>query len=58
MALISRAKLKYDETFAACRGRPPWPTGAWLLAVEGESPTGPEELVHLFLARLPADDGL
>jgi hypothetical protein len=42
----------------ACRGGPPWPRGAWLLSVEGKSPTGPEELVQLLLASLPADDGL
>lgn len=33
----------------------PWPRGAWLLSVEAESPTGPEELVHRLLDRLPAD---
>jgi hypothetical protein len=40
------------------RTGPPWPKGGWLLSVEGKSPTGPEELVHLLLARLPADEGL
>jgi len=48
-------------TSAHRRGEPrlsgsPWPRGAWLLSVEGKSPTGPEELVHLLLARLPADE--
>ena len=38
------------------RSGPPWPRGAWLLAVEGRSPTGPEELVHLLLEPLPADE--
>lgn len=37
---------------------PPWPKGAWLLTVEAKSPNGPEELVHLLLARLPADHAL
>jgi hypothetical protein len=36
----------------------PWPQGAWLLSVEGKAPTGPDELVHLLLARLPTDDAL
>ncbi|HXU06512.1 MAG TPA: DUF4279 domain-containing protein [Polyangia bacterium] len=35
-----------------------WPKGAWLHSVEGTSPTGPEDLVHLLLARLPTDEGL
>lgn len=34
------------------RPGPPWPSGAWLLSVEAKSPTGPEELVDLLLARL------
>jgi len=34
------------------------PTGGWLLSVEAKSPTGPEELVRLLLARLPMDDAL
>ena len=38
------------------RSGPPWPRGAWLLSVEGKSPTGPEELVHLLLGRLPTDE--
>jgi hypothetical protein len=42
----------------APRRGPPYAEGAWLLSVEGQSPTGPEELVHLLLASLPADDGL
>jgi hypothetical protein len=50
----SRAHRRGD----ARRRGPPWSTGAWLLSVEGQSPTGPEELVHLLLARLPADDGI
>ena len=37
---------------------PPWPSGAWLLSVEAKSPTGPEELVHLLLSRLPTDETL
>ena len=37
---------------------PSWPRGAWLLSVEGKSPMGPEELVHLLLARLPTDETL
>jgi hypothetical protein len=37
---------------------PPWPKGAWLLSVEGKSPIGPEELVHLLLSRLPTDDAV
>ena len=37
---------------------PPWPSGAWLYSVEGKSPTGPEELVHLLLARFPTDESL
>lgn len=37
---------------------PPWAKGAWLLSVEGKSPTGPEELVHLLFARLPTDEVL
>jgi len=36
----------------------PWPQGCWTHAVEGTPPTGPEELVHLLLARLPTDEGL
>lgn len=40
------------------RSGTPWPNGAWLLSVEGKSPMGPEELVHLLLARLPADGAL
>ncbi|SRR6266540_1138132 len=38
------------------RSGPPWPRDAWLLSVEGQSPTGPEELVHLLLGPLPADE--
>ncbi len=38
------------------RSGPPWPKGAWLLAVEGRSPVGPDELVRLLLDRLPADE--
>jgi hypothetical protein len=40
------------------RSGSPWPQGAWLLSVEARSPTGPEELVHLLLARLPTDEAL
>jgi Domain of unknown function (DUF4279) len=40
------------------RSGPPWPNGAWLLTVEAKSPTGPEELVHLLLSRLPTDEAL
>lgn len=40
------------------RSGPPWPKGAWLLSVEAKSPTGPDELVHLLLARLPTSDAL
>ena len=40
------------------RSAPPWPKGAWLLSVEARSPSGPEELVHLLLARLPSDEAL
>jgi hypothetical protein len=50
----SRAHRKGD----ARRSGPPWPQGAWLLSVEGKSPTGPEELVHLLLARLPSDSSV
>jgi hypothetical protein len=35
-----------------------WPNGAWLLSVAAKSPTGPEELVHRLLARLPTDSAL
>lgn len=34
---------------------PPWPKGAWLLSVDGEAPTEPEELLRALLARLPDD---
>ncbi len=34
---------------------PPWPSGAWLLAVHGQVPKGPEELSRKLLMRLPAD---
>jgi len=37
------------------RSGPPWPKGDWLLAVEAKSPTGPDDLVHLLMARLPED---
>jgi hypothetical protein len=40
------------------RSGPPWPKGAWLLSVEAESPAGPDELAHLLLGRLPADEAL
>jgi hypothetical protein len=40
------------------RSGPPWPADAWLLSVEGKSPTGPEELVRLLLVRLPVDGDL
>jgi hypothetical protein len=50
----SRAHRRGD----ARRSGPPWHEGAWLLSVEGKSPTGPDELVRLLLARLPVDDGL
>jgi hypothetical protein len=40
------------------RSGPPWPKGAWLLTVEGKSPTGPDELVQLLLARLPTDESM
>jgi hypothetical protein len=42
----------------ARRSGPSWPAGAWLLSVEARSPTGPEALVHLLLARLPSDDAV
>jgi Domain of unknown function (DUF4279) len=59
---ISRL-LGCAPTSAHRRGDPrrsglPWPKGAWLLSVEAKAPTGPEELVHLLLARLPADEAL
>jgi hypothetical protein len=37
------------------RGVPPWPKGAWLLSVEGKSPTEPEELLNQLLEKLPMD---
>lgn len=37
------------------RSGQPWQREALLLSVEGKSPTGPEELVHLLLQRLPTD---
>jgi len=40
------------------RSGPPWKRGAWLLSVDAESPTGPEDLVHMLLSRLPADEAL
>jgi len=40
------------------RSGPPWPKGAWLLSVEARSPTGPDELVELLLARLPTDEAM
>src|ERR1051325_936803 len=38
------------------RSGTPRAQGAWLYSVEAKAPTGPEELVHLLLARLPTDD--
>jgi hypothetical protein len=40
------------------RSGTPWPKGAWMLSVRGKSPMGPEQLVHLLLARLPTDETL
>jgi hypothetical protein len=40
------------------RSGTPAPTGGWTLSVAAKSPTGPEELVHLLLARLPTDEAL
>src|SRR5262245_60488723 len=37
---------------------PPWPKGAWLLSVEANSPTGPDDLVNLLMARLPEDPSI
>lgn len=39
----------------ARRSGPPWAKGGWLLSVEAKSPAGPDELVHLLLARLPTE---
>jgi hypothetical protein len=32
--------------------------GGWLLSVEAKSPTGPDELVHLLLSRLPTEQAV
>lgn len=39
-------------------GLPPWPQGCWLLCVEGEAPTRPEELVDQLLRGLPMDTAI
>jgi hypothetical protein len=39
-------------------GLTPWPQGAWLLSIEGKSPTGPDELVGLLLGRLPQNSAI
>jgi hypothetical protein len=56
--LIGCAPTTAHRRGDARRSGTPWPKGAWLLSVEGHSPTGPEELVHLLLARLPTDASL
>src|SRR5574341_1076894 len=38
--------------------RPGWAKGAWLLAVEGRSPVGPDEILDRLLGRLPDDPGV
>jgi hypothetical protein len=53
--LLQCAPTRAHRRGDARRSGPPWPQGAWLLSVEAKSPTGPEELVHLLLARLPSD---
>jgi hypothetical protein len=57
---ISR-ELGCEPSFAHRRGDPRrdgiaiWSQGAWLLTLEGRSPSGPDELVGLLTARLPRD---
>jgi hypothetical protein len=40
------------------RGAKPWPHGAWLLTVEGKTPTDPDLLVNRLLNALPEDPNL
>jgi hypothetical protein len=53
--------LGAQPTYAHRRGErrsersAPHRQGAWLLAVEGTAPTGPDELIRLLLGRFPAD---
>jgi len=42
----------------ARRSGPPSMKGGWLLTVEAKSPTGPDELVHLLLERLPTEQAV
>jgi hypothetical protein len=42
----------------ARRSGPPSTKGGWLLTVEAKSPTGPDELVHLLLERLPTEQAV
>ena len=37
------------------RNQQPWPKGAWLLSVEGDAPSEPEDLLKVLLAQLPHD---
>jgi Domain of unknown function (DUF4279) len=53
--------LGTEPTYAHRRGErrsamsPPHKQGAWVLTVEGASPTGPDELMKSLLDRVPAD---
>ena len=53
--LLGCAPTSSHRRGEARRSGPPWAKGGWLLSVESKSPTGPDELVHLLLARLPTE---
>lgn len=40
------------------RGVPPWPSGAYLLTVEGKAPEGPDDLLASLLAQITVDPGI
>jgi hypothetical protein len=58
------SRLGCKPTHAHRRGEqrsvasPPYSSGAWLLEVRGQAPSGPEELLRQLLERLPKDSDL